>query len=86
MMMQAARDHAHEKSLDSTRDSVLLIISTMCAVVGFSIVATIASSWSRGVEAKNTDSIVLISLLDLGHGPIHEQHGPKNYRRCENQH
>jgi hypothetical protein len=28
-------NHAHEKSLDSTHDSIVLIIITTCAVVGF---------------------------------------------------
>jgi hypothetical protein len=37
-------NHEYEKSLDSTHDSVVLIISTRPCVVGFSVLATIASS------------------------------------------
>ena len=42
--MQAAGNHANEKSLDSTHASVGLIISSTTCAVGFSILATIASS------------------------------------------
>ena len=80
--MKAAGNHAHAKSLDSTHYS--LVVSTMCAV-GFSIVATIIASFWSSIEAKNTDAIVLHALLNLGQGPIHEQHGPNNYCRCGNQ-
>ena len=84
--MKAAGNHAHETFLDSTHASVVMIGSGTTCAVGFSILAMIASSWTS-LEAKSIDSIVLHPLLDLaGHGPIHEQHGPNNYCRCDNQH